>query len=62
MNFSKYFLSYELKYLCKTIQDTEGIEHLIQFLDVPTSNNNVKTSYPLATMKKQYYSLLKTNK
>ena len=45
MNFSTCFLSYELEYPFGTIQDTERIDHLIQFLDVPTDNKGAKTSY-----------------
>ena len=38
MNFPTCFLSYGLEYPFGTIQDTEVIDHLIQFLDVPTYN------------------------
>ena len=56
MNFSTSFLSYELEYPFRTIQDTEGIDHPVQFLDVPTYNKGVKQATPLtlATMKKYY--------
>ena len=47
MNFSTCFLSYQLEYPLRTIQDTEGIEHPVQFLDIPTYNKGVKTSYTL---------------
>ena len=36
MDFSTCLLSYELQCPSKTIQDTELIDHLIQFLDLPT--------------------------
>ena len=45
MNFSTCFLSYGLEYPFGTIQDTEGIDHLSQLLDVSTYNKGIKTSY-----------------
>ena len=63
INFSTCLLSYELECSFRTVQDTERIDHLIQFLDVPTYNKGIKTSYTFDVSKnEEVNSQLETNK